>query len=82
MLIKKASKTVKTIEKLNIIRPSNFIVKVTDESKNSPKVDINNISKCPAVKLLDKRNAILNARIILPKISIPGRNKLKTTGTV
>ena len=45
MLIKKASKTVITIEKLNIIRQSNFIVKVTDESKNSPKVDINNISK-------------------------------------
>ena len=82
MQIKKLSKQVIIIEKFKVINPTNFNIGSTEVIKNSPKDDNNIINKCPAVKLLDNRRAILTARVHLPIISINGRNRLKTIGIV
>ena len=40
----------------------------------------NNNNKCPAVRLLDIRSVVFNDLKSLPRISIPGKNKLNIKG--
>lgn len=82
MQIKKLSKHVITIEKFNVINPIIFNPMFTEDNKNSLNEESNIINKCPAVKLLDNRKAILIARVNLPTTSIKGKNKLKNKGIV
>jgi len=60
----------------------NFKAQSADDNKDSLNDDSKIINKCPAVKLLDNRNATLAARVNLPIISIKGKKRLNKRGMV